>query len=340
MKLKILLKFAIISAISVTVFSGRAQQLTATTDTNGNFTWPTLIPAAQIGGWTNPIYIYNTNGQLSGTINPNGSFLFTNSATSNSFSYGIQSGVVIIQTPSGSQIFSNGDVYGTIGGSIPLTSTVTNLVAQNTTLQAALLNLSNQVFASFSASNATVFTALVASNLITQTALTNNLIGTSNALWTAAFTLIGTNGINATNYALTIGYQGTNYSYALTTNNGALFTNLVYALEAAQSNNVNGTFTSTNWFATHFRTGVFANPSPETNGTVIFYPGFADANFLVFLSPSTGSIGSYPPWSGGSPNTPNFSTPNGYPASYTSFYFDCAFASPSAASYNYLIFHP
>ena len=284
MKLKILLKFAIISAISVTVFSGRAQQLTATTDTNGNFTWPTMIPAAQIGGWTNPIYIYNTNGQLSGTINPNGSFLFTNSATSNSFSYGIQSGVVIIQTPSGSQIFSNGDVYGTIGGSIPLTSTVTNLVAQNTTLQAALLNLSNQMVASFGVSNSIYQNEFSGSNAAAQTAITGAVSAATNTIWGYAYPLIATNGINATNFAFTLGYQGTNYSYGLTTNNGAFYTNLVYALAAAGSNNAAALVGNTNYFATHFRLGTVTMGSGAIAVTNVFSPPFADPNFTVSVA--------------------------------------------------------
>ncbi len=302
--------------------SAMAQQLTATTDTNGNFTWPTQIQASQITGFTNSIKIYNTNGLLVGTIGNDGTFAFTNPASGTGF--GLASGYVSFNTPFGSTTFSNGDVYGTIAGATPLVNTVTQLQAQATSLQTALLALSNQLVLSLAISNSIYQNEFTASNAALQSALSSTVTVATNTLWLNTLSLIGTNGINGTNFALTLAYQGTNYSYALTTNNGALLTNLVYTVGAGASNNAAALVGNTNYFAAHFRLGTIVMGAGVTGLTNVFSPPFADPNFTVSVAQGDQNISN---------------TYSSFAYSYNTFVVLGPYVS-TARTLNYLAYHP
>ena len=53
-------------------------------------------------------------------FNPDGSAFFTNSSTSNSFNFNPNQSFFSFNTPFGSVLFSNGDIYNTVAGSTPL----------------------------------------------------------------------------------------------------------------------------------------------------------------------------------------------------------------------------
>ena len=279
--------------------SALADDLTALTDTNGNFTWPPTINAAQISGWTNrSIIMVSTNGG-SGTIGTDGHFRFVDT-----------NGMVVafaprtftaMETNGNGFTYSNGMFY--LNGEtffqsvITVANSTSNQLASVTNLQNAVNNLSNQMFALFSASNAVTFAALAATN----TAIRAALVATNTSLLAA----IATNGVESTNLAYALAYANTNFTLYSVSNATLQLTNFAYLIGQNATNYANllalyGTnnanFVITNagsgaaYFSQHFRQGTGYVGAGTNLQPITFDPAFADGSYRVYLS----STGIYP----------------------------------------------
>lgn len=338
-KLALFILFLLSSVLSP-LSSVFADDLTALTDTNGIFTWPPTIAAWQIGDYTNKdLRIVNTNNGAMVDLSPNGYFSFTDA--SGMMIQSAPTAWTILQTNGNGFYYSNG-IVGTIGDTMfdirAIQSIVanwpTNLGAQPnylTNMQNAILALSNQVFASFTASNSIILNALTASNAAMLTALQ----ATNFTLQTNYLALLG----NATNFANLIGFNLTNYAYFLATNNGAQITNFAFSIGAGATNYANligiagtnyGNFVSTNggsatnYIAQHFRFGQYTFPANTNWQLVSFSPSFNDPNFIVYLSPAAGGY---------------TNVLSGLAMTYNQF--SIQIPAPSVgAVFNYLLYHP
>jgi len=330
LKLKIL-KTAVLAFFILHSSFCRGQDWTATTDSNGVFTWPQALPAGQLTDYTNkPFHLWSAGGGLIATIGTDGSITATNGAYAFTFSQG--NGLSVNDNQGGFG-YSNGlfwinanQFYQAIITQIntnPVVNTNVNFTFV-TNFYNSLNALSNQIVASFEASNSIYLNAFSGSNA-TMFALFENY---SNAITGSLTALIGTNGINCTNLAYSLGVTETNYAYLLITNNGALMTNLVYALGTASTNLA----ASTNWAAAHLRFGSFQTVWSGSAGLVLstnvtFSPGFPDPSYQVYVT------------LGGSATNAVANAVSSSPYSYNSFNL---IVSGTGANplVNYLIYHP
>ena len=295
-------------------------QWTATTDTNGNFTWPPHVNSANLTPFTNTIYIYSTVTSTVPVIvlGTNGTATFTQT---NGNTFNIGSTYFSFQTPYGSLTYSNGEIYNVVGAStnapFPTMASITNLQLEVTNLALSLLALSNQM-QSYNFSGATNWLA--------------SLQATNATLQTNYAALAGTNGINATNFAYALFWSATNYANVLgqnLTNSvnliGNNWTNYASAIGLAVSNYAAGLFLSTNAIATHFRFGV---ASVYTNFTSItFAPPFNDPSYYVYLS--EGGTGFFT------------NAVYGFPSAYNQFQVTVqGSVAVGGLNYYYMLYHP
>ncbi|MDE2105650.1 MAG: hypothetical protein KGL39_50955, partial [Patescibacteria group bacterium] len=147
----------------------RADDLTALTDTNGFFTWPTNLQASQVTGYTNlPFLGYNTTNNAGWTLTPNGHYTFIdNYGTTNSFT---ASGWEIYQTNGASLIYTN--------GVLALDGTNVANVAQLADDYASLSNFTFTEFGTLGANDTN--NAAAASNNLAALAYTLAAAGTNN----------------------------------------------------------------------------------------------------------------------------------------------------------------
>lgn len=275
-----------------------ADDLAALTDTNGNFTWPPHINASQITGWSNTITFISTNGG-SATLNPDGHFRFVDS-NGMVVAFAPQS-FTAMETNGNGFTYSNGMFYlngETFFQSVVIAANSTsNQMSSVTNLQNAINALSNQIFLSFSASNAVTLAALSGTN----TLIHNALIATNTTLLAA----IATNGVNSTNFEYALAYGNTNFTIYSVSNSGAQLTNFAYFIgqnatnyanlvAAAGTNNTSASTNSTfaivtNFFAAHTYSAFVTVPAGVWNTMVSVPAGFLPTDFHVVADHSDGN---------------------------------------------------
>lgn len=205
-------------------------QWTATTDTNGNFTWPVQIPSGQVGAFTNDLLLKTTNGIITGHCYSAGGYWlqagqFITVCSSSGFS---------VADTNGGFAYTNGIFY------------VDGVPAANTLqLGSNYLSLSNYTTMQFgtlgtNGTNFTLFVGLGSTNLAYRigAAATNNTLAVSNL----AYVL----GANGTNYANQVNAAAQSFAIGLAANatnnlNGAsnVLAVVIGAGLAAGTNNLN-----------------------------------------------------------------------------------------------------
>jgi hypothetical protein len=99
----------------------------AETDTNGNFLWPPVLPAAQLSPFSNSIPVYDSSGTLRDRLGNDGTFSFTNA-----------SGLVISSTSTNFTVADTNGGFGYSNGVFWVSAkTAGNLLSQH--MQSGLL---------------------------------------------------------------------------------------------------------------------------------------------------------------------------------------------------------
>ncbi|MDR3458230.1 MAG: hypothetical protein P4N60_12345 [Verrucomicrobiae bacterium] len=271
-----------------------ADDLAALTDTNGNFTWPPVLPAAQIGGYTNIGIsgVNNSNGAFF-KLTANGHFKFRDEyGTTNDFT---TNGLAITQTNGNSFVYSNGTMKLN-GLSV---ATINQLIDTNT-----VLNSLNQVTSNFLATNALGLLNLQ-SNLWVKgsnylaTNFSAALLSISNNLATNALSItsITSNGLSYIwNYNLNSASNGLQQQLISVQLYAAGLSNLV----ASVSNNIVGTSNAQNaalLVVSNLVTGskAFSLTLPATYATIgaaFSAPYMPDGNYSVGVLPQDATTAS------------------------------------------------